>query len=314
MLKKILFTFVYSSLILLNNCDSESRSSRMSSTNSTNEIDNEFDNFNTDFDALTDSELAEMIDYYAGHPSDPHLPYGVLGASDEVIEATDPRELADLIIEGKDFALKEVKRNPRYLFSLGRIAYFLNYDKKANKWLSLAADNGSPAANAYLGYMAYYNDNNPKKALTYLNKALSSKYDDSELREILGYCNFNAEDEGFNNKGVISALYNRNWSFIDRDEKNKFYLAKIHETLWSNDILWLADDSKILLELDPSLSKTKESWLERGVSFFGGKSALDAMQSVAIQDAKRLAILYNTNPTAFKHIYSGISQYMKGNS
>ncbi len=299
-----------STLFLFCNCDSRTRQSRSSNTPPTNEVEMEFDDFDTDFEALNDTEIGEMIDYYAGHPSDPQLPNDVMGATDEVIEATAPRELADLIIEGKDFALKEVKRNPRYLFSLGRLAYFLNYEKKAKQWLTLAAENDSPAANAYLGYLIYYNENDPKKASTYLAKALNNKFEDSELKDILELCNFDPRKENFNNKDIINALYNRDWSFIDKDEKNKFYLAKIHETLWSNDILWLADDSKILLELDPSLAKTKESWVDRGASFFGAKGAIDAWQSSAIQDAKRLAILHNNNPAAFKRIYSGISTYM----
>ncbi|MDO5980947.1 hypothetical protein [Flavivirga spongiicola] len=262
-----------------------------------------------DFESYDDNDIALLIDRYCGHPNDAQITLEALGATDEVLEASDPRDIANLIEDSKEFALDKVEEDPHYLFGLGRAAYFFGYNQKATQWLNIAAENGSAAANAYLGYISYYEDENVDKALSYLEIAMQKGFNDLQVKEVYGYCNYNPKKEKFNEVGIITALFNKDWSYINNKELSEFYLAKLHETLWSNDILWLAEDPKILLELDPALSRTTAAWVERGFSFLGLGSGANAMQSSAIQDAKRLAILYNSNPIAFRRIYNSISEY-----
>lgn len=255
------------------------------------------------------TDIGFLIDHYMGHPNDTQLSLDVLGVTDEVLEASDPRELANIIEQGMFFAIDEVEQDPHYLFGLARAAYFLDYGTKAVEWLKTASENGSAAAQAYLGYIAYYEEENLEKAIEHLNLAANGGFKDPQVDEVLALCNYNPINEKFNKGDIITALFDKNWSYVDSNEEHEFYLAKVHETLWNNDILWLAEDPEILLELNPELSKTSAAWIERFFGFFGLKSGADALQTAAIQDAKRLAILYNTNPIAFRKIYNGISEY-----
>ena len=255
-------------------------------------------------------DIGSIIDYYAGHPNDPDLPEYIIGATDEVIEATNLREMVDVIDQGIEFALDEVENEPRYLFALGRAAYLIGYDIKSRKWLEEAAANGSAAANAYLGYISFYEDEDINEASQRLKDAISGGFQDEELEVVYAACNFDPMGSKFNRRSIINALYHKDWNFLQSDPETVPYIIKIHNTLWSNDILWIVDNPKILLELDAEVSQSSGSILERMAGTYAGNLS-NAVQSDYIQDAKRLALMYNTNPIAFRRIYSGIKQYAK---
>lgn len=270
------------------------------------ENDNSKDEFLDSEILLSDDDIGSSIDYYAGHPADPQLPENVIGATDDVLEATEPRELADIIAQGIDFALDEVDNEPRYLFALGRAAYVLGYYKKAEEWLSLAADNGSAASKAYLGYLEFYENEDILKAKTLLEEAEKGGFKTEHTKEVYEACNFDPKKMEFNRSDLISAFYNKDWNTLDVSQLRVIaYIGKVHNTLWGNDILWLAEEkTEILMELDPALSASLTGLL------FGNNES-DVLLSAAVQDARRLALLYKTNPIAFRRIYSGMAEYFK---
>lgn len=260
---------------------------------------------------VAEESITDVIDYYGGDPDDPQLPDDVIGATDEVLEATDPRELADILAQGNQVALEEVSDKPRYLFALGRIAYFLGYHNKALNWLEIAAENGSSAANAHLGYIALYETGDIAEAKKRLQMAKDGSFVGEKFETAYKDCNFVPDEIGFNQKELISAFYNEDWSTLQASNETSLYIAKVHNTLWNNDILWLAEEPKILMELDAELSKSTTGILEVLLSGFLGRDKVDAFLSSSVQDAKRLALLYNTNPQAFKKIYAGMVKYHK---
>ena len=304
-----------------------------------------------------DTALAEMIDALAGHPDDPQLPKSALGASDEVLLATDPREIADLLQVALPFAQDRAK-SPRFLFALGRAALAHGYDQRGKELLVAASERGSAAASAYLGYVAEA-DEDYSQAANYLRQAIDAGFNSQIARETLGLLPSGGAQtarfslHGFNRPGLIEALYNGDVQVVESEGlMGAKYVGGIHATLWQSDILFLAEDPAILLELDPhfgltlglkmaSSSETMEQTVELGFkSMFGPLMAmaearnkgggvtdeLSAMMTTAsktiepfalvelqaVQDARRLAILYNTNSEAFRKIYSGMRTFVYG--
>lgn len=263
-------------------------------------------NGNTDINEELSREeyLANLIDEYAGHPNDPSYPTDLIGPSDEVISQTNSREILTLMNECKKFAFDTVSNEPRFLFALGRAAYIHDYVEIANDWLQLAADNGSAGAKAYLGFMAYDKDD-VAEANRYLTQAIKEGFINNSVKEVHRACNFTATDFGFEKPNIINALYNKDWSSLESIAFSSNYILKIHTTLWETDILWLAEDPNFLMELDADLSKKLQSILEKWQ-----KIITDVTLQDAIKDARRLALLYNSNPVAFRRIYSGMKEYM----
>lgn len=257
-------------------------------------------------DLSWDNYMADYIDEYFGHPDDPDYPSGFLGPSDEIIESSDPREVLALINEGLSFAKSRVKEEPRFLFAIGRAAYLFNYPQQAKAWLTEAANNGSAPAKAYLGFMAYESEDIPG-AGAYLKRAMDEGFKNQATEGVYLACNFIAGKEDFERPDLINALYHGDFASLKNDSQASFYISKMHATLWEYDILWVAEDSNILLELDPKLNKKAQNILERVF----GNSVSEIALPEAVKDARSLAILYNYNPVAFRKIYSGMREFMK---
>lgn len=251
--------------------------------------------------------ISAYIDEYAGHPNDPDYPSGYIGPTDEVIEQTNAREILDLINSGLDFAKEEVSNEPRFLFALGRAAYLHGYREEAKEWLMEAAENGSAPAYAYLGFILY-EDENIDLASDYLKRAIAGGFSNEVVQEVYRACNFDARSEGFERHSVVNALYMGNFSILNSEELIYNYILKIHGSLWEYDILWVAESPEILLELDPRLSLKTQNILGK----FGLNTLTDSTLPTAIKDARRLALLYNKNPVAFRKIYRGMVKYLEG--
>lgn len=306
-----------------------------------------------------DAAMAELIDALAGHPDDPHLPKSSLGASDEVLYATDPREIADLIQVALPFA-EERASNPRFLFALGRAAIAHGYERRGKEMLMSASERGSVAALAYLGYLAEA-DGDRETATVSLSRAIESGFDSPDARETLAML---AGQAGAGTDGQFSALeFNQpKWmqALHDGDPRpleaegliGQMYAGGLHNTLWASDILFLAEDPAILLELDANLSlalakklvsspDAMQEGFDKGLDSFVGifqgmaearregggpaaelaagmSSGLEVrtpfamVEAHAVQDARRLALLYNTDPTSFRRIYQGVRTYVYG--
>lgn len=283
---------------------------------------------------LDDQSIIDLIDEMAGLPSDPDLPGNVLGASDLVLESTNPRELADLITMGLNLAKKNVNHSPRSLLYLGRVGYYLGYPQSIN-WVRNAAKNGSKSAIAYLGYI-YYDKDEYEKSKQWLVKAINLDYsDEGQVQTLLDELNStNITDNDwfnqFNRPDIIKALYDTDFGLLSDWTMTSYYIGAIQNTLWESEILFLVNDVNFILELDPSISaklglvskKTKDLGIVSAGklgSMFGeflGYHA-DELEQISLitdqatQDARRLALLYEDNPEAFRKIYQSMSTYSK---
>ena len=309
----------------------------------------------------TDASLAEMIDSLAGHPDDPQLPKAALGASDEVILATNSREIADLLQVALPFAQNRA-RSPRFLFALGRAAIAHGYERRGAELLGAASKRGSAAATAYLGYLAEA-DGKKDEAAAHLRQAIEKGFDSRLAKETLASLTQKSgatstqedpverfDPNAFNRPDFIQALHDGHLSALDdAGYIGVNYVAGIQSTLSDTGVLFLVDDPMVLLEVDPALqfhlgmklvssvgsmqdmtSKGMESLFgpllamaearKSGKSIAGELSAATTAsmkpkqemlinEEYATQDGRRLAILYSTNPAAFRKVYAGMRAF-----
>jgi hypothetical protein len=326
-----------------------------------------------DAEEPTDAEIEEMmigwIDQVAGHPDDPTLPKDVLGASDDVLMATDPTEISELIQTTEGLA-RQHEDKPRLLFSLGRAALLHGYTRDGRRLLNEAAAAGSPAAYAYLGFDADAQDDT-KRAIDNLQKAIDAGFDSPQVRELLDELSGSASASGantghvvapagsvtydarqFNRPDWIDALYRHDVAILQKNPMmSLLYMKSIHETLWSDNVLFLVDDRSIVLELDATLStalavkmSTSPDIIAKSAGALGGSigegfaaflearrsgadifneaaalhkglaniAPLDILTNQAVQDGRRLALLYETDPETFRRIYTGIKLFVHG--
>lgn len=302
--------------------------------------------------------LPGMIDNLAGHPDDPQLPKGILGASDEVLRATEPREIADLLEIGVAFA-KENPGTPRFLFALGRAALAHGYDRLGMELLGLAREYGSGAASAYLG-LAAAEDGDNDRAIAYLNEAgrrsFQSKSVKAALASLAGSPSPTKATPGgysaskFNRPDIIQALYNKDVQALKRlGLDSAIYIATLHNTLWADNILFVTQSPELLLELDATIATrismqvmssgaavgqaadvtlgSVMKWFEataqarrQGLSITeevarsnaalaAAPARLEILRLQAVQDARRLALLYDGAPNDFRRVYAGIKAF-----
>jgi len=317
-------------------------------------------------ESLSDEELANLIDDMAGHPDDPQLPNDTLGASDNVLSATDPREIAQLLKLAQPYA-KANSNKPRFLFALGRAALMHGYDKLGVELLETAARNNSGAAYAYLGFLAENNDE-VDQAIAHLRKALTLGFDSAAVHDSLSYLSDDdLEDEEspdlveptehfdpgeFNQPAIISALYSQDTQRLKSEGGMHvlLYISTIHNTLWQDNILFITESPELLLELDPTIAtrasvrlqsssdlimestqiglgslwegfKAMANARQSGASIteevaqFGAAASkapaqLEIIKQQAVQDGRRLALLYDADPEEFRRIYAGIKQFV----
>jgi hypothetical protein len=258
-----------------------------------------------------------MIDEYAGHPEDPQLPAGTVGASDEALMATSSREIADLLNVGIAFARENVGM-PRYLFALGRAALFHGYERLASELLAEAASHGSGAASAYLGFQASA-EGDFAAARGHLEKALERGFETPDVSATLtALTDATFDPIRFNRPDLIKALHQEDLVTLHKDAAvSRLYVGTLHNTLWSDNILFIVDDASIFLELDPSVSVkagivstvgdlSVAKWLKAVFS----DEELAVLQDQATQDARRLALLYETSPLDFRRVYRGVRSFL----
>lgn len=334
--------------LLLIACTSDRNKSRKSydipSENNEEIAYGDLEEYEVQIDLEDEKQIAGMIDEFAGHPYDPQLPDEYDGVTDEELEATNFSDIDFLIENGQEYALKN-KDEPRFLFALGRAAYFHGRDQYATEFLETASRNGSAAAEAYEGYMIYDNGN-PNLALDKMQSARKKGFDDPlllERIEIVTERIFNPED--FNRPDLIKALYQNDINALKKTNETKYlsqlYIGSIHNTLSENDIIFLVNDPSIFLALDPALSvyegylvnKLVSNGAQEYMNFsenLGRKLGIDISDAVkkftdintedylliilqATQDAKRLALLYETDRKAFTQIYEGMKRFSQSN-
>jgi hypothetical protein len=279
--------------------------------------------------SFNDSEILELIDQYGGHPNDPSLPDNMLGATDMVLSSTNPRELADIITLGEDIAKSEIRRNPRFLFALARIALELGYYEKGAAWIDIAAQNGSIPALAYQGYFEF-SDGNLEIAISKINEAKDSGFYESIMDEIDLQSDFSINDFSFFNRpDIIKALYEQDIGYLNQNKIiASYYIGTIQNTLWETDILFLVENTNFVLELDPEVSvklgfpskKAKEfgfvsasKWLSYFSDYFNNRNLdvneVSLITEQAIQDARRIALIYDTDPEFFTKVYNSVKKF-----
>ncbi|WP_346760037.1 hypothetical protein [Agaribacillus aureus] len=225
---------------------------------------------------------------------------------------THPQDLYRITTEGKVFA-KSNLQSPHYLFAVGRISYLFDQDS-AFHLLEKAAQNGSAPANAYMGYLLF-DEGNLKPALSLMSKAWKNGFKDPELEILINETKESILDpQEFNRPDLIQALFEKDMVYLkSKGLITSWYIGAMQNVFWSSDILFIIEDPKFFLELEPKIT-TREGNLAQKVqeSTLGtiGKGLINySIVEEGTQDARRLAILYETNPNAFRRVYSGMVSY-----
>lgn len=274
-------------------------------------------------------DIATFIDLYAGHPFDESLPDDFYGVSDEELEETHLRNIRKLFNEGSAYAFSHLKES-RLLFAVGRAAYFFDHEQTEN-WLQLAVENGSVAAKAYLAYYKF-DQGEIDVALRLMLEAKAEGFFDPELRSLIELAQNNVFDpDKFNQPAFIQSLYAGDAETLQsKSVLRNLYVGALHNALWSSDILFVAENPELLLELDPIFSVAEGRQADNAItnqlkeliqmvaSFLGlvSSNKLDLSQisiiEQATQDARRLAMLYENNSKVLKKVYAGMLIYSQG--
>lgn len=234
-----------------------------------------------------------VLDRTAGHPDDPRLPTGELGASDKLLAAADPNDVADMLREPelRQFVQTHVKE-PRYLFAIGRMAMAHGYAKLGSRWLQEAAAAGSVAAMAYLGYAAA-DSGDKAKAVQWLTKAVKSGFDSDDARTAIAeYSGGEQQPEPrgedvysvskFARSEFVNAFISRDFASLKRNDwQSMAYAASVHETLWEGGDILFMTTPKILLELDPNVGSQVRYKMSSSTSIVGQQMGASVETSLA---------------------------------
>ncbi|GAB4543733.1 MAG: hypothetical protein Tsb0013_00100 [Phycisphaerales bacterium] len=333
-------------------------------------------------DELTQEEwdeiYAQWIDEAAGHPDDPMLPRSVLGASDSVLLATDPLEIADMLRTTREF-VEERSSSPRHAFALGRAAWTHGYDRIGLQLMESAAEQGSAAALAYLGYDAEergelemarhfferaqaqgFRSRDVADAVVALSEPLPGVSSDDGIAvtpdataasDPFGLPPLPEFDpEKFNRPDLIRALYEGDLETLNADPTwNTIYVANLHDTLADQGTLFFVEDKTFALEIDPgiatrararlagntqavsdmanvglgalmdgfmAIAETRRSGGTIGQEVAAMNSAIanrvtdkEVLAQHAVNDGRRLAIMYDASPDEFRQVYRGIRKF-----
>lgn len=199
-----------------------------------------------------------VLDLLAGHPDDPQLPKDTLGASDAVLAATNPNDVADILRNEQAIAFARSRsKEPRFLFSLGRAAVTHGYQRFGQSLLEEASGKGSAAATAYLGYLAE-EAGDKEKAGRLIAKAIAAGFDSQAARQALSKIGTGTADlydvRKFRRAEFIKAFMARDFTLLKKNDwMSMAYAAAIHETLWAGGDILFMTTPKVLLELDPEV-------------------------------------------------------------
>ncbi len=258
--------------------------------------------------AEVDAMNEEWIDIVAGHPDDPDLPQKRLGASDEVLAATDPQSIAELIRETRSFAERRIDE-PRFLFALGRAALFHGYTTHAKRMLSTAANYGSAPAMAYLADPLLTEDDHHASKLLQRSVTLGFQpaaewlseieepeavasgqpthgFAPSQAPTMSGPFNFSQ----FNQPGLLKALYTGDLGEIDKEKlKDALYISNLNESAFNDETImfYSSNPKRLLTEVDPTTgTKIAQKLMSSGdlmnqAASVGMKSAFAPLMAIA---------------------------------
>lgn len=188
---------------------------------------------------ITSDELLDLIDEFASHPEDPQKPTSIHGVTDEEIASLTEEEITSFIGKGVYEAAIDNIDQPRFMFSLGRVAMLHGYHEEAQEWLKIAADNGSSAA---LNYLAHYAiDNNDiehavelleesvkggfspsQQDLNSLNQQLAELEKEHQVNQTtqqIHQANYQTNDFSvFASPELMKSLYNRDFEVLDQNK------------------------------------------------------------------------------------------------
>lgn len=211
--------------------------------------------------------IFKKIDKIA-HPNDPDNPANLAGLTDEELVELPGEKIEKLIDKGLPYAKKA--EEPRYLFALGRAEWLHGDDERAFEILSLAADKGSAAANAYLARIT--NDLDQSEAFLQLaigggfkpaQKWLAElkQFQAQEEEEVVSHSGQEgqAEDIDFNSFSlgyVMRAFYEGNTQQYTQEPIGYLtYVRAVSDTLSDQGMLFMMENPKAYVrELDPNLS------------------------------------------------------------
>ena len=292
-----------------------------------------------------DAAIARLIDESAGHPDDPQLPKGVLGVSDAALLVADPQQIATLLQQGGPL-LKRNPKQPRIAFALGRAAIAHGYDSVGRKRLEQAAAGGSAAARAHLAYLAdARGEQKAAKDMlaTALRGGFRSPQAIATYKELVDAA---VHPEDFVRADWIRMLIDGRDLRAFHGLHGITYIMNIHNFLSSESVLFVVENSNLHLELDsrlgviagrklvgspnlinqaarPGLGGLVEGLKAMADARKSGKSIseetsamgsamlkrMDPMAIVAAdagQDGRRMARLYDWDPTLFRKIYNNM--------
>lgn len=321
----------------------------------------------------------------AADPEDPDNPPGVSGVTDEALSAVDPEKVAAVVERGLPYA-KALRDEPRFLFALGRAALVHGDRAAAKEMLDAAASAGSMAAQAY-GALLLDDVGEVRRRLASASTAgfapaaawleeLEAE-SDTGAKESANRMPVQAptapqvpaapptpersapatagQDEigKFNRPDFIQAFRDQAFDALDRSPlESMSYLIELQSTLADSQVLFLVQNPRIRLEVDPQLAtlagrKLMTShqtvaetvgfgiealfapFMQLGQARQGGGSlldevvamnrgavgtrlaALELLKQQAVQDAQRLALMYDDDPDFFRRVYSGMRSYVR---
>ncbi len=251
---------------------------------------------------LSTEDYKHFIDAFAGDPFDPDLPEEYIGVPTEILANSDPEAVNELFRICFDFAIEDSIENPRFIYAMGRTGYLHGYASKAIEWLGIAARNNSIGAKAMLAEILFYEPDAREIAEELYQNALASNYRREDLDELFKYNLQHIENE-FNYGQDISLLLQGK---SVANSELKLISTEINNFLWSNDALWLVENQEMFLVLRPPLNVENNAGevITNMITDYITSGKKELIRPKSMQDARRLALMYDRDPGRFMQIYN----------
>ena len=221
-----------------------------------------------------EEELQELLSFIdeLSHPDDPTRPAGISGASDADIATMPPEHVALLLEESDTVAADDP--SGRRLFNLGRVADIHGYVEEADRLFGLAASRGSGTAKAYIADKLL-EQNEFAQALPLLQQSVQSGFAPAQPLLNAVQAAVNAERRAaanasprtldyskFNRPDIIRAFHTGDVSGLNRNLLESItYASTLHNTWTDTQVLFLVNDTRIRLEIDPTVGHKAASKL-----------------------------------------------------
>lgn len=251
---------------------------------------------------LSSEDYEHFIDAFAGDPFDPDLPEDYIGVPTEVLANSDPDAVNELFRICFDFAIKDSIENPRFIYAMARTGYLHGYSSKAVAWLEIAARNNSVGAKAMLAEILFYEPNSREIAERLYRDVVASNYKREDLDELFKY-DLQYIESQFNYGQEISLLLQGE---SVANPELKLISTEINNFLWSNDALWLVEDQEMFLVLRPPLNVENNfgEVVTDMLSNYITSGKKEIIRPKSVQDARRLALMYDRDPGRFMQVYN----------